>query len=118
MGSVLTQKYNKEFTIELEKLAGGDIPYIYMTHDDAPNAARPLATNKSKYRNKKVVFLVRDPRDVVVSYFFQRTKRSRSPVNLDMSSFIRDPGYGVNRIIDLMNIWAENREGTSLARSG
>lgn len=109
VGRVLTRKYDQSFTIELEQLAGGEIPYIYMTHDDATNPTRPLATKKRKYRNKKVIFLVRDPRDVVISYFFHLTRRSRFPVQLDISSFIRDPGYGINRVIDLMNIWNENR---------
>lgn len=112
LGKIISERYGKEFTIELEELADENVPFIYMTHDEAnkPNKPnKPLRFNKNEYRNKKVLFLVRDPRDVVISYYFQQTKRIKSSVTMDVSSFIRDPRYGVNRIIGLMNIWAENR---------
>ena len=36
-------------------------------------------TNRFRYRRSKVIFLVRDPRDVVVSHFYQVTKRAKNP---------------------------------------
>jgi hypothetical protein len=53
------------------------------------------------------VFLVRDPRDTVVSYFFQQVKRrggQYGDVPAKMSDFARHPFYGVDRIIDTLNI--------------
>jgi hypothetical protein len=62
------------------------------------------------WRRTPVLFIVRDPRDLVVSYFFQRTKRRRPakggrPVPPDVASFIRDPQFGAPRIIEMFNIW-------------
>ncbi len=108
IGKILSDRYGEDFTIELERLASENIPFIHMTHDKAEVADRPLEVNKSKYRNKKVAFLVRDPRDVVVSYYFQCTKR-QDLFEGDISSFVRAPGFGIERIINFMNIWNESQ---------
>ena len=44
------------------------IPTIRVTHDDDPHKKIPkdIETNKKKYRRKKIIFMVRDPRDVIV----------------------------------------------------
>ncbi|NEO10385.1 sulfotransferase domain-containing protein, partial [Moorena sp. SIO3I8] len=34
-----------------------------------------LVQSKANYKNAKVILLVRDPRDVVVSIYFEHTKR-------------------------------------------
>lgn len=108
IGKILCEGYGKEFTTELESLADSNVPYIRITHDGAHIPAEPLEQDKSKYRNKKVLFLVRDPRDTVVSYYFQCTKRNIKFTG-DISTFIRDDGLGINRIINFMNIWARNQ---------
>jgi hypothetical protein len=58
-------------------------------------------------RHKRVVVLVRDPRRVVVTYYFRLRKRMRDPVALDMdlSTFIRDETLGIRRIVAFMNTW-------------
>jgi hypothetical protein len=109
LGRILSEKYHKKFTIELEELADGRVPCIYMTHEGVSEANKALSVNNRKYRNKKVISLVRDPRDVVVSYYFQCTKRMKSPVALDLQSFIRDQRYGIDQIIAHMNMCAQNR---------
>lgn len=108
VGKVLSEKSNKVFTTELEQLAGDGIPFIYVTHDGSSKPTMPLERDKSKYRNKKVVFMVRDPRDTVVSYYFHCTRR-RQYFQGDISSFIRDEGFGIDRIIAFMNIWLHNQ---------
>lgn len=108
IGKILAEYYDREFTIELETLADDDIPFIHMTHDGAEQAHKPLELNKSKYRNKKVAFLVRDPRDVVVSYYFQCTKR-QNLYQGNISNFVRDPGFGIERIINFMNLWKNSQ---------
>ncbi|MBT6815954.1 MAG: hypothetical protein HOA49_06070, partial [Flavobacteriales bacterium] len=60
--------------------------FIFNEHDNSEiiieNGTRnnPLDvfkfTSRDRYRRGKVLFLVRDPRDVVVSHFHQVTKRS------------------------------------------
>jgi hypothetical protein len=54
---------------------------------------------------KKVIVLYRDPRDVVVSLYFQATKRSSQKLRCDMSDFIKDKKYGIYNIIRVLNIW-------------
>ena len=67
-------------------------------------------TGRNRYRRGKVIFLVRDPRDVVVSHFYQVTKRARNPfVFNSVTDFIKDEILGFNRIIQYYNLWYSNR---------
>lgn len=53
--------------------------------------------------DRQRVFLVRDPRDTIVSYFFQVTKRQRgSALANDIGRFLRDPGYGIDRVLQFL----------------
>jgi Sulfotransferase domain len=49
------------------------LPKINYTHEDSGNSGRKhyqeLETDKSKYKQRKVIMLMRDPRDVLVSYY-------------------------------------------------
>lgn len=98
------------------------IPMITVVHDDRPmlKTADELETSKAKYRNKKVIFLSRDPRDVIVSSFFEMKKRgrlfgenpyeSRSPVfEGELREFIDREVGGFETILRYYNIWADNR---------
>jgi len=59
-----------------------------------------------RYRKGKVLFLVRDPRDVVVSHYYQITKRAKSPFIFNsMSEFVKDDILGFKRIIHFYNLW-------------
>ncbi|NQV98316.1 MAG: sulfotransferase domain-containing protein [Rhodospirillales bacterium] len=87
-----------------------------ISHDDFPHlkTAENLATNKNAYRGKKVIFMIRDPRDVVVSNFFQFTKRGDQKVVDDkfagtLSEFIRYEIGGLANLVEFYNIWAENK---------
>ena len=73
----------------------------------APVRIEQLSFNTSKYSNKKVVFLIRDPRDVLVSSWYHLKYRERI-YNKDLSEFIRDDLVGINKIIAFMNMWIEN----------
>jgi hypothetical protein len=55
-----------------------DVPGVLFTHDDADKPSLPLRTDFGRYADRKVVLLVRDPRDVLVSYFAHRTRRDRT----------------------------------------
>jgi hypothetical protein len=86
-------------------------PIIQFVHDgsDRPpttGAKRP-EKRYQRYRRKKVIFLVRDPRDVLVSYYFHRTRRMGESYNL--SDFVKHPWWGVDRIIAFMKGWYEHR---------
>jgi len=108
IGKVLSEISGKEFTIHLERFGGKSVPYIYATHDRPVQSWKPISRTARRYGKKKVVLLVRDPRDVVVSYFFHCTKR-HSAFSGDLSEFIRDEQYGVDEIIDFMNAWHSAR---------
>jgi hypothetical protein len=55
--------------------------------------------------NKKIVLLSRDPRDVVVSLYYQKTRRSKKKIVCDMNEFIRHRQYGIRTVVNVMNIW-------------
>ncbi len=72
----------------------------------------PFADLKFKpglYQNKKVVFLIRDIRDTLVSAYFQESKRNKV-YSGDLSSFIRSDHLGVKKIIAFYNLWFLNRQ--------
>lgn len=83
------------------------IPKIFFTHDDDPNT-RPeaLARDKSRYRKKSVLFLVRDPRDVCVSMYFHRHKREQD-LDRPIFDFATGADGGLQTVIEFLNIWAE-----------
>lgn len=86
------------------------IPRILATHDDYPDWKRPdeLTELKANYKHAKVIFLVRDPRDVVVSMYFHKKKREDS-YDGRLSEFLREQVGSLDTIIRYYNIWAENR---------
>ena len=73
----------------------------------APLSTEQLSFNTSKYANKKVVFLVRDPRDVLVSSWYHLRYRERI-YRKGLSAFIRDNLVGIHKVVAFMNMWIEN----------
>lgn len=67
-----------------------------------------LSKDKSKYKSKKIVFLVRQPHDVMVSHYFQ-VKNRRQRFNGSISEFIRDEKLGVKKLLNFNKIWYENQ---------
>jgi hypothetical protein len=105
---------NHEFTISNRKLAGTGVPKIEFTHD----IWGYLTVNSWKYRflgkevipahasrTRPILLLARDPRDVIVSFFFHITKRVGSSYRGNLSSTIRHPRFGINAMVDVMNTW-------------
>ena len=83
------------------------IPTVVFWHDDQPGwrRAEELSGDKSDYRASKVVFLTRDLRDVLVSYYFQRTRRVDNPFAGTLDEFIVEPRGGLSTCIEYWNIW-------------
>ncbi|MGA2895118.1 MAG: sulfotransferase domain-containing protein [Xanthobacteraceae bacterium] len=62
-----------------------------------------------KYNQRnRVVYLYRDPRDVMVSFFYQITGRFADIFNFDgtISEFIRDPYFGAENLQRFRCLWA------------
>lgn len=60
-----------------------------------------------EFQDKDIVMLVRDPRDVIVSYYFHITKRKRPRVyhRNDIHSFIRDDIFGIRKLLGFYQSW-------------
>jgi hypothetical protein len=94
-------------------LIGGSVaglPHIRISHDDNPHWKTPakLSRSKRRHRRKKVILLVRDPRDVVVSLYFQQTKRDRAYTGT-LHDFLHEQEGSLDTIIEYYNIWARQR---------
>lgn len=116
IGKALCDRYAMDEKLILDELtvteAAGVLPTLY-THDGSSNTEghhwNSLVANKSPYREKKVIFLLRDPRDVAVSCFFQATKR-KGLYEGTISDFIRDDRYGIRKIVTFYNHWHAARD--------
>jgi len=58
--------------------------------------------------SRRVVFLIRDPRDTVVSQYFHLAKLA-NVYNKDLKDFIRDPCAGFERIVVFNKKWCGSR---------
>lgn len=91
---------------------------VQYRHEDTGTAAnikrKPYwkieSDNKERWSNNHIIFLVRDPRDVLVSLYFHMTKREKVDLGMTMSEFIRDDSWGIRSIVEFYNIWHEHRE--------
>lgn len=91
-----------------------DIPKIPFLHDDEPfwKKKEELEASKRRYRSKKTMLLVRHPADVLVSAFFEKTKRyvvhgAKSPhFEGSLKEFIYSPTGSTETLIQYYNIWA------------
>jgi hypothetical protein len=72
----------------------------------APCSMKQLSFDQAKYRGEKIVFLVRDPRDVLVSSWYHLKFREKIYTET-LSEFIRDNLIGIQKVI-FMNMWVES----------
>lgn len=109
----------REFTVRPRELKAGGIPGLVFTHDlGGYKTARKLKhriTGKHlipplESRTKPILLLARDPRDIVVSIFFQLTRRSRR-YHGTLGEMIRDPRFGIEAMVDVLNAWLAEWSG-------
>jgi hypothetical protein len=83
-----------------------EIPRIFFTHDNRKLPDQTPLASLDSYANKKVVLLVRDPRDVAVSLHFHSTRRNRR----GSATGLYDAVIGIRMpvVIKFLNRWAEN----------
>jgi len=100
--------------LQLHKLASRwrGIPSILASHDfqvvREGERVEEIDRDKSAFRGRRVLLLVRDPRDVVVSFYHHKTWREQSWSG-SMSEFIRDSFDGLPTVVAYYNVWAANR---------
>jgi hypothetical protein len=117
LGRVMQQHFglDTEDLLELTDMARRSpaIPHVRFLHADRPQqkAAHELSAARVDYfRFRKVILVVRDPRDVVVSMFMQRTKRGMKPrFDGTLSEFIHEPVGGFDTLLEFYNLWAERQ---------
>lgn len=87
------------------------IPYMHPHHDGGPEFLLPeeIERDKSAYRSSRVIFMVRDPRDVFVSSYFQKTKRNYDYEG-SLADYLQERRGGIESIVMFYNIWAQNRD--------
>lgn len=97
------------------------IPKIFFTHDNYIKDYTGEHDSKAAFYAKKVVLLVRNPKDIAVSQYFQWQHRMRPakkklnqypPHGAEVSAydFVMDPACGLPDIIGYLNLWAREAE--------
>lgn len=126
LSEIVIRAYNIESekkTIHIRQITKNHptLPQILETHDDTQLTDEQgnqgdiqrlfIYGGRLQYLKNKVILLVRDPRDVVVSHYYQVTRRTKNtPIKLtSLSEFVRHPLYGFKRIIRFYQIWNRNR---------
>jgi hypothetical protein len=120
--TMLTHFYQTRFGIERMELVGfynfhkhhPDMPRIFFTHDNYIKNYTGHHDDKSDFYGKKVVLLVRDPRDVAVSSYFQRKFRGNPlkdglrdiEVGEDGPSMFEFVTFRIPNIVAFLNAWA------------
>jgi hypothetical protein len=96
------------------------VPRVFFTHDNYLKDHTGNRDDKRDYYAKKVVLLVRNPADTAVSQFFQwkyRMRTGKKSLNdypdhgsdISLFDFVAKHEAGLKKIIDFMNLWAEEK---------
>jgi len=99
------------------KKRDSSLPAVFFTHNNYLRDYTGNQRSKRHFQGKRIVLLVRDPRDVAVSQFFQwqyRMRPNKKFINdypphgasIDAWDFVLDKEAGVPRIVDYFNGWA------------
>jgi hypothetical protein len=79
------------------------------THDGAGyednSSIHDIDPDKTRYAVGPVLLIVRDPRDIVVSGYFQAVRRLRLKEVHSMSHFVRDERYGIEKVVQFNLQW-------------
>lgn len=115
VGKALCSHYNLPQEQMIDTYALTAVPGVLRTHfsHDFSSiiggfAYNRMPSDKSEYAAKKVLFITRDIRDVLVSSYFQATKRT-GRFNGPISEFVRSDKYGAKKIVTFYNLWYKNQ---------
>ncbi len=86
--------------------------HLTYTHDNSGHQKRrhldELEDDKSAFHEHRVLLLIRDPRDVIVSGYFMATRRRRL-YRGELSDFLRDRRHGLRKVLAFNRGWYEAR---------
>jgi hypothetical protein len=116
MGKALVDQYglpeHRMLNVYALTRAAG-LPVVSFDHDGSAQLEGrrfdEMPTDRSVYRDKRVLLMGRDVRDNLVSAYFQATRR----INVfwgPISAFIRHDVYGIDKILAFYRIWDANRQ--------
>jgi len=115
--------------LEFENLHrhASEIPRVFFTHGNYLRDYTGHFESKQDFRDRRVLLLVRDPRDVAVSQYFQWARRMRPrkkrinaypPHGADLSlrDFVLEHEAGLERVLEFLRLWARDLPGLGAAR--
>lgn len=115
LGKTLCDGFGLDESLMLDPLrltAQANLPPVLFTHDGSSNKRGKrfdeLGTDRSVYREKKVAYLTRNPLDVLVSCYFEATRRKRV-FRGSLAEFLRHDRYGLRKILVFNRIWEASR---------
>ena len=90
-----------------------NVPHIYITHNMPKFNEEPyqlLELNNDKFRKNKVILLVREPKDTLVSLYFHNRFRTVPPAYTgDIDSMVHDDVYGIEKYVKYYQTWEQDR---------
>lgn len=106
IGQCFHIKYKFPLNLDLYKMTlFTQIPNIKTDPRMGSYSRKITQTALSSFGKKKIILLVRDPRDILVSYYFEWSKRRSTPYNGAIRTFIRED-FTLPHIVRFMNDWA------------
>ncbi len=93
-----------------------NIPRIAVSHYGNPHLIHidDIKLNKNKFNNKKVIFLIRDPRPIAVSNYYQfmfRGDKKKSNIKKfsgSINDFVLGDYGGIKSIVKYYNLWIKH----------
>ena len=105
---IMSERAGKPFDTPLWRFANRSTPFMYFNTDDGSHHPNEDAEHMlRRYRGKKVVLLVRDPRDIYLSRFHW-LRDGRGEIEGDVGRFLQTKHDGARRIVDVLNAWSRH----------